>query len=57
MPMDLAIKAGGGEGTALFNKDTFIDQVDRQRAGRSTSTSAMMPAPVKVTIGPDGSSA
>lgn len=49
--MNLAIKAGGGEGTGLFNKDTF--QIKSQGTGLEIEgTSGMMPAPIKVTSGP-----
>lgn len=51
MPMDMTIKAGGGEASGLFNKDTF--QVMSTGSGLEVDvTSGMMPAPVKVTAGP-----
>jgi Uncharacterized protein conserved in bacteria (DUF2125) len=51
MPMDLMIAAGGGEGTLLFNKDTF--SVKSQGGGLNIESGAgMMPVPVKVTSGP-----
>lgn len=50
-PMNMAIKAGGGEASAVFNKDTFA--VDSTGAGLEMDiTSDAMPAPVKVTSGP-----
>ncbi len=51
MPMDMTIKAGGGEATGVFNKDTF--QIMSTGSGLEVDvTSGMMPAPVKVTAGP-----
>ena len=51
MPMDLMLNAGGGEGTMLFNKDTF--SVKSAAAGLNIESGAgMMPVPVKVTSGP-----
>ncbi len=51
MPMDIAIKAGGGEGKGVFNRDTF--SVDSTGAGLEVDVNGTgMPAPVKVTIGP-----
>lgn len=51
MPLDLVIGAGGGEGTMLFNKDTF--SVKSQGTGLNIESGAgMMPVPVKVTSGP-----
>ena len=51
MPMDLVMKAGGGEGTMLFNKDTF--SIKSTVAGLDVSTGAgMLPVPVHVTSGP-----
>lgn len=51
MPMDLVIGAGGGEGTMLFNKDTF--SVKSKGTGLNIESGAgMMPVPVKVTSGP-----
>lgn len=50
-PMNMVIKAGGGEASGVFNKDTF--QVKSTGSGLELeSTSAMMPAPIKVTSGP-----
>ena len=51
MPMDLVMDAGGGEGTVLFNKDTF--SIKSQAAGLNIEAGpGMMPVPVKVTAGP-----
>ncbi|MFO1201269.1 MAG: DUF2125 domain-containing protein [Tabrizicola sp.] len=51
MPMDLVMKAGGGEGSVLFNKDTF--SMKSMAAGLEIESGAgMMPVPVKVTSGP-----
>ncbi|MFN5998139.1 MAG: DUF2125 domain-containing protein [Paracoccaceae bacterium] len=51
MPMDLVMNAGGGEATALFNKDTF--QVKSMAAGLNIESAAgALPVPVKVTSGP-----
>jgi hypothetical protein len=51
MPMDLTIKSGGGEGTGVFNKDTF--SVKSKATGLEVeSASGGMPVPVKVTSGP-----
>ena len=51
MPLDLTIGAGGGEGTLLFNKDTF--SVKSQGTGLNIESAAgMTPVPVKVTSGP-----
>jgi hypothetical protein len=51
MPMDLVMKAGGGEGTVLFNKDAF--SVKSMATGLEIESGAgMMPVPVKVTSGP-----
>jgi Uncharacterized protein conserved in bacteria (DUF2125) len=51
LPMNLAIKAGGGEATGVFNKDKF--SIQSTGAGLEIeSTSAMMPVPIKVTSGP-----
>lgn len=51
MPMTMAINAGGGEGTGLFNKDTF--SVRSTSSGLAIEgTSGMMPVPIKVTTGP-----
>ncbi|MBL9048498.1 MAG: DUF2125 domain-containing protein [Tabrizicola sp.] len=51
MPMDLVMKAGSGEGAALFNKDTF--SVKSMASGLEIeSGSGMLPVPVKVTSGP-----
>jgi hypothetical protein len=50
-PLNMVINAGGGEASGLFNKDTF--QLKSTGAGLDIeSTSAMMPAPIKVTSGP-----
>ena len=51
MPMDLVIGAGGGEGTLVFNKDTF--SVKSSGTGLNIESGAgMLPVPVKVTSGP-----
>lgn len=51
MPMDLVMKAGGGEGTMLFNKDMF--SVKSMASGLDiTSGPGMMPVPVQVVSGP-----
>jgi Uncharacterized protein conserved in bacteria (DUF2125) len=51
MPMDLTLKAGGGEGTVLFNKDVF--SLKSTGAGLEVSMApGMTPVPVKVTSGP-----
>jgi Uncharacterized protein conserved in bacteria (DUF2125) len=51
LPMNMAIKAGGGEATGVFNKDTF--SVSSTGTGLEIeSTSAMLPAPMKITAGP-----
>lgn len=51
MPLDLMMKAGGGEATALFNKDTFT--VKSMAAGLDIESAAgALPVPVKVTSGP-----
>ena len=51
MPMDLVMKAGGGEGTVLFNKDTF--SIKSMASGLDiTSGAGMLPVPVQVTSGP-----
>jgi hypothetical protein len=51
MPMDLVIKASGGEATALFNKDAF--QIKSMAAGLDIESAAgALPVPVKVTSGP-----
>lgn len=51
MPMDLVMKAGGGEGTVVFNKDTF--SMKSMAAGLDISSGpGMMPVPVRVTSGP-----
>ncbi len=50
-PMNLVIKAGGGEATGVFNKDVF--SIQSTGSGLEIeSTSAMMPAPIKITSGP-----
>ena len=51
MPMDLTINAGGGEGSVVFNKDTF----SVMSTGTSLDISSgpgMVPVPVQVTSGP-----
>lgn len=51
MPLDLVMKAGGGEASALFNKDAF--QVKSMAAGLDIESAAgALPVPVKVTSGP-----
>jgi hypothetical protein len=50
-PMNMVINAGGGEATGVFNKDTFSIKSTGEGLDIET-TSAMMPAPVKVTSGP-----
>ena len=51
MPMNLTIKAGGGEASGQFNKDTL--QITSTGSGLEIEgTSGMMPAPFKVTVGP-----
>lgn len=51
MPMDLVMKAGGGEGTVVFNKDTF--SMKSMASGLDISSGpGMMPVPVQVTSGP-----
>ena len=51
MPMDLVMKAGGGEGSVLFNKDTFA--MKSSAAGLDIESAAgLTPVPVKVTSGP-----
>ena len=51
MPMDLVMKAGGGEGTVLFNKDAF--SVKSMAAGLDISAGpGLAPVPVQVTSGP-----
>ena len=50
MPMDLMIGAGGGEGTLVFNKDTF--SVKSQGGGLNIeSAPGLMPVPLKITSG------
>jgi hypothetical protein len=50
-PLNMVIKAGGGEASGVFNKDLF--EIKSTGSGLEVeSTSAMMPAPVKVTSGP-----
>lgn len=50
-PMNMVINAGGGESTGVFNKDTF--SIRSTGSGLEVeSTSAMMPAPVRITSGP-----
>jgi hypothetical protein len=51
MPMTFAIKAGGGEASGVFNKDTF--NIRSTGSGLEVDvTSAMMPTPVKISSGP-----
>jgi Uncharacterized protein conserved in bacteria (DUF2125) len=51
LPMDLKMQAGGGEATALFNKDAF--SVKSMAAGLDIESAAgALPVPVKVTSGP-----
>lgn len=51
MPMDLVMKAGGGEATGLFNKDSF--SIKSMAAGLDIESPAgALPVPVKVTSGP-----
>ncbi len=51
MPMDLTMKAGGGEGTVVFNKDTL--SIKSMAAGLDISSGpGMMPVPLQVTSGP-----
>ena len=51
MPMTFEIKAGGGEATGVLNKDTF--NVRSSGSGLQVDvTSAMMPAPIRITSGP-----
>jgi Uncharacterized protein conserved in bacteria (DUF2125) len=50
MPMDLTIGAGGGEGTMVFNKDTF--SVKSSGGGLNIESGpGMMPVPLKITSG------
>ena len=50
MPMDLMIAAGGGDGTLVFNKDTF--SVKSQGGGLNIeSAPGLMPVPLKITSG------
>ncbi len=50
MPMDMVIKAGGGEAAGVFNKDTF--SIKSSGSGLAVDvTSAMMPVPIKITSG------
>jgi hypothetical protein len=51
LPMTMAINAGGGEGTGLFNKDTISIQ-STSSGLEIEGTSGMMPVPIKVTSGP-----
>lgn len=51
MPMDLVLKAGGGEGTVLFNKDSF--SIKSMASGLDISSGpGMMPVPLQVISGP-----
>jgi hypothetical protein len=50
-PMTFAIKAGGGEATGTFNKDTL--NIRSSGSGLEVDvTTAMMPAPIKIASGP-----
>jgi Uncharacterized protein conserved in bacteria (DUF2125) len=50
MPMDMVIKAGGGEAAGLFNKDSF--SIKSTGSGLAIDvTSAMMPVPIKIASG------
>ena len=50
MPMEMVIKAGGGDAKGVFNKDTF--SITSTGTGLALDvTSAMMPVPVKVSMG------
>jgi hypothetical protein len=50
MPMDLKITAGGGESSGVFNKEKV--SIKSSGSGLEVeSTSAMMPAPIKLTMG------
>ena len=51
MPMTMAIKAGGGEGAGLFNKDTMSIQ-STGSGFEIDGTSGMLPVPIKVVSGP-----
>jgi hypothetical protein len=51
LPMNLVMKAGGGEGTAVFNKDAI--SIKSMAAGLEIESPAgALPVPVKVTSGP-----
>jgi Uncharacterized protein conserved in bacteria (DUF2125) len=51
MPMALTIKAGGGEASGQFNKDVM--SLTSTGVGLEIDgTSGMLPAPIKVTVGP-----
>lgn len=51
MPMDLTINAGGGEGSVVFNKDTFA--VKSTGSGLDIASGpGMVPVPLQVTSGP-----
>jgi hypothetical protein len=51
MPMVLNIKAEGGEGTGVFNKDTL--SIKSMGSGLAIEgTSGMLPAPIKIASGP-----
>ncbi|MFN3280417.1 MAG: DUF2125 domain-containing protein [Tabrizicola sp.] len=51
LPLDLTMKAGGGEGSAVFNKDTF--SVKSSATGLDIeSAPGTMPVPVKLVSGP-----
>lgn len=51
MPMNLTIKAGGGEATGVFDKD-ILSFTSTGTGLEIEGTSGMMPAPFKVTSGP-----
>ncbi len=51
MPMDLTMKAGGGEGTVLFNKDVFSLKSTGEGLDISMAP-GMAPVPVQATMGP-----
>jgi Uncharacterized protein conserved in bacteria (DUF2125) len=51
LPLDLTMQAGGGEATALFNKDAF--SIKSLAASLNIESAAgALPVPVKVTSGP-----
>lgn len=51
MPMDLVMNAGGGEGSVVFNKDTFSIKSTAEGLDISSGP-GMMPVPLQVTSGP-----